>query len=167
MMFCSALVLSSYVYGSAEIDEYKKLANDTIKLVLTKKITPENVDDVIKTQEKLVNIGKQACTKFKGETQDATATKVMDLVLSNADSMQKMSLEEIEKQWHNGEFLKANGVDPDTVQHFGAANSHMDMIVHPVTAILVLNDYKKSKDAKKLDQVKDELSEVLKHLQHL
>jgi hypothetical protein len=151
----------------ANVDEYRKIAKDTIKLVLMKKITPDNVDDVIKNQEKLMEIGKIACTKYKSESKDPTALKVMDLVVTNADAMKEMSLREIEKQWHNGNFLSSNGVDPKKVKHFGSTNSYMDMIVHPATAILVLKEYKKSKNSAGLSQIKDELSEVLEHIKHL
>jgi len=97
----------------------------------------------------------------------AEEIKVMQLVIDNAPSMGSMSLADIEAQWHEGAFTKANGVDISGFDHFSEVLSHYDTIVHPATAIICLKQYKVFGDEALLEQVQDELTEVNEHIGHL
>jgi hypothetical protein len=44
---------------------------------------------------------------------------------------------------------------------------HYDSIVHPATAIICLQEYKKSNNEELLEQMKAELAEVAEHMKHL
>jgi hypothetical protein len=91
----------------------------------------------------------------------------MKATVENAQKMKGLSLSEVEAQWHEGSFLKGQGVNMDKYDHFSEVMCHYDTVVHPATAIIALNEYKKTNNEDYLEQVKDELAEVIQHLKHL
>ena len=160
-----ALFLVGFVSTASAMDKagFKEMAKDTIRQALSGSIS--DIDGLIAQQEKLVAIGVQGCREYaKASPKDA---KLMNFVADNAEKMKAMTLDEIEAAWHDGEALKEIGLDFDSIEHFGAALSHMDTVVHPATTYIALKKYKETKDEDLLEQVKDELSEVLEHLTHV
>jgi hypothetical protein len=161
-----ALILAAFISTQAfamDVAGYKLIANATIKEALSGSV--KNIDKLIADQKKLVEIGVAGCKEYAQKVpKDA---KIMKLVISNANKMMAMTLEEIEPAWHEGGVLGENGIDFDAIDHFSPALSHMDTVVHPATTYIALKEYKKSKDGDLLEQVKDELSEVLEHLDHV
>lgn len=157
-----ALVISLPAFAM-DISGFKKIANATIKEALSGSIA--DIDKLIADQEKLVAIGVEGCKEYAKK--DPKYAKLMKIVVSNADKMMAMGLDEIEEAWHEGGVLADNGIDFEAIDHFGAALSHMDAVVHPATTYIALKEYKKTQDGELLEQVKDELSEVLEHLGHI
>ncbi|MBE9529130.1 MAG: hypothetical protein IME99_07820 [Proteobacteria bacterium] len=168
-LFWSLLVAASLTFASLspalamDTATYKKVANNTIKTVLSGSVS--DVDALIADQKKLIAIGVKGCQEYAKKA--PKHAKLMKLVIANADNMTNMTLDEIEPAWHDGEFVNENGIDFDAIDHFSPALSHMDAVLHPATAIIALRDYKSSGDSDLLEQVKDELSEVLKHIEHV
>ena len=160
----TALFMSFYMQSSIamDVDTYKSLATETIQAVLSGSV---DVDDLINKQKKLIEIGVNGCKEY-AEKSPADA-KIMNLVVANADAMQAMTLDEIEPAWHDFGVLAENGIDGDAIDHFGPVISHMDAVLHPATAIIALRDYKNTGNPDLLGQVKDELSEVLEHIEHV
>ncbi|NOX43106.1 MAG: hypothetical protein GXP19_05145 [Gammaproteobacteria bacterium] len=149
---------------AANFDQYRKLAKGTISEAASGKISNASIDKLIANQETLIKIGMSAMSEYASSHPDVA--EVLNMVKDKATSMQKLSLSEIEAQWHEGGYLKSKGVDVDKVLgQKSAAGSLMDTVVHPATVIIVLNEYKKKADKKHLDQIKDELDEVLNHLE--
>lgn len=156
-------ILVSIPANAMDVAGYKKIANATIKQALSGSVT--DIDKLIADQEKLVAMGVAGCKEYaKKAPKDA---KIMKIVVDNADKMMAMTLDEIEPAWHEGEVLAEHGIDFDAIDHFGAALSHMDTVVHPATSYIALKEYKKTGDEELLEQVKDELSEVLEHIGHV
>lgn len=146
-----------------DVKGYSKLAKEIVKEALSGSVS--DVDALIAKQEELIKMGVAGCNDHaSANPKDA---KLLNLVTANADKMKAMSLEEIEDQWHDGGYLTSNGVDVESYDHFGAAYSLMDTVVHPATGIIALKMYKTSKDPELLTQVKEELSEVLEHIKHV
>lgn len=156
-------VLISLPAFAMDVSGYKKIANATIKEVLSGSV--KDIDKLIADQKKLVAIGVAGCKEYAKT--DPKNAKLMKLVISNADKMMAMGLDEIEEAWHEGGVLAENGIDFEAIDHFSPALSHMDTVVHPATSYIALMEYKKSNDADLLEQVKDELSEVLEHVGHI
>jgi len=148
---------------AADLVEYKRLAEDTIKQVENGHVN--NIDQLIAQQEKLVHIGVDACNDYVSK--NPTAKPVLGLITSNADAMKQLSLIEIEEKWHEGSELKKNGYEEAQEDHFGPVNNLIDAVIHPATTYIALNDFKKDGNKAHLDQVVAELSEVLVHLQYL
>ncbi|WP_135078451.1 hypothetical protein [Terasakiella sp. SH-1] len=168
--FTRAFVITALllVAGTAQAFEFEKakfeeIAKNTISAALSGKI--DNVDAVMADQKKLIALGVAGCRAYAQE--DATHKAMMELVASSAEKMTAMSLEQIEEAWHEGGALAEIGVDVDDIEHFGTAISLMDAVVHPATAYIALQEYKKTGEAELLVQVKDELSEVLEHMSHI
>ena len=161
-----ALVLLTFTATAAQAFDkatFERLAKASIKEAMSGEI--KDPDALIKTQKKLIALGVAGCKEYAKK--NPKWAKLMNLVVKNADKMQTMSLDDIEEQWHEGEALKEIGLNFDEIEHFGAALSFMDTVLHPATVVIVLNEYKKTRDPELLDQIKDELSEVLKHIEHV
>ena len=170
MRWSTGILAASLVFfnmiGSAQAFDkasYVKLAESIIQTAISGKV--DDVDGMIGDLHKLVGMGKQGCSEFGADHPEHA--KMMKLVVDNAGAMSEMGLEEIEVQWHDAEFLTSNGIDVDAIDHFSPALSFMDSVVHPATSIIVMQEYKKSPSGSKLGQVKDELSEVLEHMDHI
>ena len=170
-LICKLMVVSVLTAGLAtgayamDVATFKKLAKDTIRQAMSGSI--KDIDKLIAQQEKLFDIGVQGCREYAATAKNPKDVKIMNLVIKNADKMKAMTLDEIEGAWHEGGVLNKNGIDFDTTDHMGAAISHMDTVVHPATTYIALKEYKKTKDRDLLDQVKDELSEVLEHIENV
>ena len=148
-----------------DMEGYTKIAKNTIKRVIKQDI---DVDAMLVDMKKLVEIGVAGCKEHMGEAETPEVEKkLMKLCIDNAEKMSAMSLEEIEAQWHDGEAITKAGLDVKGFDHFGEAMCHADGVIHPATAIICLNAYKKDQKQEHLDQVKDELSEVVSHFKHL
>ncbi len=164
-MIVLALTLSSLATPTWAIDKdnFEKLANSSIQQVLSGKDI--DADAMIKDQKELIKIAIAGCkTYIEKHPEDS---KLLQLVMDNAATMQSLSLEEIEEQWHEYGVLTSKGFDTDAFEQFSPAISLMDSIVHPATAVIVLNNYKKDGDSDALLQIKDELAEVLEHLHYI
>lgn len=146
-----------------DIAGFKKVATEIVQEAASGNVS--DIDALIAKNEVLVQIGIVGCKEYR--TQAPEHAKLMTMVLDNVENMRNMTLEEIESAWHEGEYMSANGLDFDSIDHFGAALSHMDAVLHPITAILALKEYKETRDSDLIDQVKDEIGEVLKHIEHV
>lgn len=159
-----ALVATLTCHGALamETDRFRSIVADTITQVESGTV---DADALIELQEQLVAIGVDGAREYAAASPENA--QLMTFVADSATDMVAMDLNSIEAAWHDGEALEEIGVSIDDLDHFGAAISHMDAVVHPATAIIALREYKASGDKGYLLQVKDELSEVVEHLSHL
>ena len=160
---CIMVIAMVSVSMADHIDDYKNIAEETVQAIIKGSVS--NVDRLISNQEKLMEIAIEECQEHKEES--SKDAKLMSLVIENVSRMKGSTLEDIENDWHYGELPKANGIDFDSLDPLGPATILMHMAVHPASAYVALRDYKTSKDSDMLDLVKDELSEVLKHMEHV
>jgi len=157
-----AFVVSGNVNG-ADLDSFTKIAKSTMDSVSNGNV--DDIDKLIAMQEQLMSIGQQAITEYMEKNPDSA--KMLKLVNENASKMKTMSMAEIESQWHEKGFLKNQGITGAFLEEKSVTGSLMDTVVHPATAIIALNQYKKTKDKKLLQQVHDELEEVIHHVERL
>ena len=174
-MFCSnramreagliviGLILLGFIttVSAADLTEYKRLAEDTIKQAQD---GVKDIDQLIAQQEKLMQIGIAACDDYAKK--HPKTKSVLELVTSNADTMKQLTLNEIEEKWHHGGELKKIGYEVKE-DHFGQVGNLIDAVIHPATTYIVLTKYKQDGNKEHLEQVVAELSEVLVHLQYL
>ena len=161
-------LVSSVFAGSAhqfDVKSFDKIAKRNIGRVVSGNI---DADKMLADMEELVKIGIAGCKEHMGEAETPPEeVKIMKITMENANKMASLTLNDIEAQWHEGGALKANGIDTSKYDHFAEVMCHYDAVVHPATAIICLNEYKKTSNEDLLEQVKDELAEVREHLKHL
>jgi len=164
-LLCGAIIfggLSSNV-NAIDSETYLKLANDTIHEA-NGGFVP-NINRLIDAQLKLVEIGIAGSKEYI--RQHPEHADVLGEVVSNAENMVNMSLDEIEDQWHQGKYMRARGFDLDKFDHFGSLFSLMDAIIHPATSYISLKEYKRTRDTKYLARASAELIEVVEHVKHI
>ncbi len=146
-----------------DVPQFTKLVNETVQATMQGNV---NADDLISKQKQLIAMGVAGCkARAASNPEDSD---VMNAVVENAETMQSLSLEAIEEAWHDFGYLKSKGIDPESrYEHFAVVISLMDTVIHPATAVIALNEYKKDGNSDHLDQVADELSEVLEHIKHV
>lgn len=149
--------------NAADLDKFTQIAKSTMSSVSSGNVG--DVDKLIAMQEQLITIGQQAISEHIAK--DPGSAKMLSLVSDNAGNMKNMSLAEIEEQWHEKGFLKSKGITGALLEEKSVTGSLMDTVVHPATAIIALNEYKKTKDKKLLKQVHDELEEVIHHVERI
>lgn len=148
-----------------DVKSFDKIAKKNIGRVVSGNI---DADKMLADMEKLVELGIAGCKEHMDEAETPPEeAKIMKITMENADKMAFLTLNDIEAQWHEGGTLKANGVDISKFDHFAEVMCHYDAVVHPATAIICLNEYKKTGNEDLLEQMKDELAEVREHLKHL
>lgn len=164
---CMFLIFSVFcLSGTAlalDVQTFSKLAKDTIRQVRMGVVG--DIDAMIAVQESLMALGVEGSVKYAREHRENS--KPLILAIENAEKMRWMKLDEMEKQWHEGEFLRKRGVDMEKLDHFSPMSNLMDAIIHPATSYLLLKEYKKTGDTSLLVRVRAELHEVLEHVKHL
>lgn len=148
--------------NALDVARFKALASQTVQDLNSGN---PDIGVLIARQEELIVIGVDGCRDLAAI--DPAASPVMRLVVDGAEGMKHMDLDEIEEAWHDGGVLDEHGIDFDDLDHFGPVVSHMDAVVHPATAYLLLKQYQRDGNRAHLRQVKEELSEVIKHIGHL
>ena len=123
--------------------------------------TLANVDPVIETLKGAVEKGKAIIAAVAA--QDASNRKVLEFIAASVGKMYGETLESIEHNWHKGDAIHLAGLGDiyDKIAKQSPAIVAIDAVVHPVTAILALQAYKKDQKKDHLDQVVTELKELL------
>lgn len=152
------LVISGSVFA-ADLDEFQAIANKTIKTVKKGKV--RDIDGLIEQQKALIRIGIEAALEY-AEKSPADA-KMMHLVVLNSNKMQQLSLEDIEKEWHDGGYLRTYGINIDKLTQADIQTNYYDLIVRPATVLIALKEYKENPNPQLLAQIEDELAEALDH----
>lgn len=146
-----------------DVETYIDVAKQTVSKVKKGKV--KDVDKLIAQQEELMRLAIEGALQFAEENPESR--KMMHLVVLNSERMKRMSLEEIEKAWHGGEYMKAHGIDINELASTDASKNYYDAVVQPATAFIALSEYKDSKDPDLLSQVEDKLTEVVMHVEQL
>lgn len=142
---------------------FQSMAATTIDAV--KKGHLKNIDHLLVLQERLMELGIQACKNYgRQHPEDAV---MFELVVDNAENMKFLSMKEIKTQWHAKRFLLSHGVAVEKLHQNSLTGSLLDTVVHPATAYIALREYRHTKDAELLRQVDIELSEAIFQLTFL
>lgn len=158
-------VLSSPLAAAEVMDvgHYGTVATEVIRESM--KGSGADTDKMVRQCEELIQMGIASSRAYAAE--NPQYEKLLTLTADNANGMKAMSLEQIEEEWHEFGLLLRHGIDAESIEHFGAAISLMDTIVHPATSIIAIHAYQQERDEEYLEQVKAELSEVLEHIKHI
>ncbi len=143
-------------------EEYIKTAQETIKKVKRGKVKEKDLDKLVANQNKLIRLAIEGALSFAEDS--PKDRKMMHLTVLNSERMKNLSLDQIEKDWHGGDYMRTHGIEINDISHVSDAMNLYDAIIHPATALIALEQYRKDGDAGHLVQVEDELTEVVMHV---
>ncbi len=167
IVFTLAL-MSVFFAGTAHAldkDAYVKTAKETIKKVKRGKVKEKDIDKLVANQQELIRLGIEGALAYAEISPNDR--KMMHLTVLNSERMKGLSLEQIEKDWHAGDYMRAHGIEINDIGNLSDAMNLYDAIVHPATAIIALEQYRKDGNAEHLTQVQDELTEVVMHVEQV
>ena len=157
------LSLQMYSVNAMDVKGYIKIANHTVQEANGGFIS--NINQLLTMQERLIEMGVDGSKEYiKKHPEHAD---VLGEVIIHAESMKRMTLDEIEDQWHMGKHMASKGYDMEKFDHFGPLFSLMDSIIHPATAYISLKEYKRTRNTDFLARASGELIEVIEHVKHL
>lgn len=162
--FTCGVTLAAEAEHGFDTQSYLKLAKQSIGLALKEK----SPDSIKANAQKMLAMAKEGCEEhMEAADTPADEKKLMALVLEHADSMARLSLEEMDTDWHEGGKAKAAGIDIEAMDHFSEAISHYDAVLQPSIVIILVNDYEKTGNPGLMEQVVEELKEIVEHMDHL
>lgn len=143
----SCLSASALAGNSDLLDNYGKLAKSTTQQIHTMPYKKLGV-----VSSKLVDIAKEFLPAFSQS--NPVCKDYIDTLMKAADSMQELTLEQIEADYHH------DGKLPKVTD--GSCYHAKDLLVHPATVVVMANKLKDSKANR--DSMAAELYEVIAHL---
>ena len=146
-----------------DVDNYIDVARQAASAVKKGKI--KDIDKVIAQQEELIRLAVEGALKYAEE--NPARRKMMHLLVLNSERMKHLTLDAIETAWHNGDYLRRNGIDIGNLTHTDAAMSYYHAVIHPAAVFIALTEYKNSKDPELLRKAEDELKEVVVQVEQL
>jgi len=143
---------------------YQALIEAVAKEIVVGKF--ENLDATLKRLDDATTLAKVAA-KERAAAHPADA-KLMEFSITAPDAIKKTAVDKLEEDWGEGAkaFERAGLVKGLGANHFKAAESYADLLVHPNTAWVYLTAWKSAPSAGLLELAKNELVEVLEHLKH-
>lgn len=164
----SVFLIASFAISTSGVQAmdtvlFTKLANDTIQEANGGFVS--NINGLIDMQKQMLELGKKGSKQYMQRHPEHK--EILSLVVDNADAMMKMTLDEIEEQWHQGKFMRDKGYDLEKLDHFGELFSLMDSMIHPATSYIALNEYKRTRKQEFLARAAAELIEVVEHVAHI
>ena len=137
----------SFANSSDMLAKYSNLAK-----LATQDVQLSSFSAIDKSSAKLVDLAKEILPAF---SENNPACKIyLDIVMSAADSMQQLSLEQIEADYH------LDGKLPTLTN--GDCYHAKDLLVHPATVVVMAKTLKDTKANRK--KMQHEIAEVIQHL---
>ena len=143
-MGCSQVTTSN---NKTLISDYKSNANELVQLNKAN----GSKEKINKMSLQLTAQAKPIMTQYKQKHPECS--ELIDFVIGSASKMTKLSLKEIETQFHAGEALPKSPDDCYDIK---------ELIVHPATVTILTS--KKSLTKEMRTQINDEIEEVLAHI---
>jgi hypothetical protein len=166
MLVFVALLGFSFVSPAAAFDKmaYQALIEGVAKEIVVGKF--ENLDATLKRLDDAIALAKVAA-KERAAAHPADA-KLMEFSIAAPDAIKKTPVDKLEEDWGEDAkaFERAGLIKGVGSNHFKAAESYADLLVHPTTAWVYLTAWKSAPSAALLEFAKNELVEVLEHLKH-
>lgn len=163
VVLAGLLVLISQAAAAFDAAGFTALANQTIRQANMG--VAGDIDELIRMQEAMIEMGVQGIEGYVAN--NPRHAKLLRAVAANAETMKRLSLDDIEAQWHQGEYLDSRGLGHEDLDHFGPVVSLMDAVIHPATAYICLTQYKETGDSTLLARASAELVEVVAHVAQL
>lgn len=154
----AALVVTAPMKADAiDVEQYVEVGEKSLKSIKRGKL--KDVDKVIDQQRELIRLGIEGCLEF-AEKSPADA-KMMHLVVLNSLRMRSLPPDQFQKEWLEGGYLRAHGIDIDKFSGRDQQTTYYDAVVRPAGAIVVLEQFKTSRDPELLPTLHKQLSEAV------
>ena len=160
-LVCSVVAASPVL--AMDVDSYIDIAKQAASTV--KKGKTKDIDKLLAQQEELIRLAVEGALKYAEE--NPARRKMMHLLVLNSERMKHLTTEAIEQAWHNGDYLRRNGIDIGNLAHTDAAMAYYHAVVHPAAVFIALTEYKNSNDPELLHKAEDELNEVVVQVEPL
>ena len=159
-------IILSFIFFSANANsleenkaQYKALSEQIIQEINSKNLsnTQNNLND-------LTNIGVAIANNVAES--NPNGKELLTFLTQNINTIKSQNIEAIESNWHEGKAFPANA-NHDSFDHHSAVSTAKEAVVHPLTALVALQEYQKTKNPDFLKTAKFEINEVLDHLGNL
>ncbi len=144
---CSNIAKKTIIINKEDITTYKTSATE----LLSKNKSKATKEEIKSMSLKLIELARPIMIGFKQEHPECM--ELMNFVMGRANAMSKLSLEEIEEQFHLGSAL------PNTDDICLDAK---ELIVHPATVAIITSKITLTKDLR--TKIDDEIEEVIAHI---
>lgn len=159
----ATLFFSATTAEAADKAKYETLSKEVIQALVTEDTS--NIDGLIAKLDEATQIGVEMAKEVSAT--DEKGKQLLDLLIANIDKVRSANLEAIEHDWHHGGAFKAAGIDHDSFDHYGPVIGAKDAVVHPLTALVALKQFKEDGDTEHLEQAQAELEEILGQLKYI
>lgn len=161
------LFLSANVYSEEfELALYYEYTDEVIKAIQYERIASKSDAEVhIKNLSSLVELTISSVDRYN--TKNKEMKSFVEYVIANSYSWKDLSREQLQTQWLSGARPFQDGMVPELADHFCLRTNLMDIILHPVSAILILQEFQSSGDIYLLTEASDELIEAKNHIKEL
>lgn len=164
LFMTTALWTAAPVYANAmDVEQYVEIGEKSLKSIKRGKM--KDVDKILNQQRELIRLGIEGCLEF-AEKSPADA-KMMHLVVLNSQRMRNLPLDQFQKEWLEGGYLRAHGIDIDKFSGRDQQTTYYNAVVRPAGAIVVLEEYQKSKNPDLLQSLHKQLSEAVDGIETL
>ncbi len=159
-----ALLFGMNVVASAsQVEKYQEIATHSVEVLASGEVS--DIASLKADQEKLMALGDEIIANARKNHPESA--DLIDFFVENIKHARHADLETIERDWHHFGAFKKAGIDYEKFDHYGPVIGAMDSILHPLTALVALEEFEKSKDTSLLEAAQGELEEILAHTEFL
>lgn len=149
--------------NAMDVEQYVEIGEKSLKSIKRGKV--KDVEKILAQQRELIRLGIEGCLEF-AEKSPADA-KMMHLVVLNSQRMRNLPLDQFQKEWLEGGYLRGHGIDIDKFSGRDQQTTYYNAVVRPAGAIVAVQEYHKSKDAALLESLHKQLSEAVDSVESL
>lgn len=158
-LFITPLLLTSLFLFACSHQENRSKGDRSEYLKISKEILRLNEkqasgEEISRHALKLLDLSKSIYTDFLADYPQCR--DYLEIVAQSLDKMLKLSLEDLEQQYHEGNALPQADYQCHTAK---------ELIVHPVTIISIVNQHELSNSKREL--IEEEILELIAHLKLL
>jgi len=145
-----------------DVAGFKSRAEATLAELNTKRLADSKA--TLARLDEMIAIGVVGMKEY-GAKQPKYA-KLMEAAIADAQAMKAMTDVEIEDKWgEKGNGGDAAGVPLKSLEQFGEERAYLELAVGPAHQYIFIKKWESAQKARWLDQAKDEVTELLKHLE--
>lgn len=144
--------------------QYQTLVQGVVQGIVSGDTSPTNVKAWEAQLNQAANIGIEMSKQVMA--QDPSGQALLGYLIKNVGQIKSSDLDTIEAQWHHGGAFPAE-MKHDSFDHYGAVIGAKDAVVHPLTALVALQQFESTQNPEFLQTAQAELEEIIGQLQYI